>query len=255
LLFDISRVSRWIFTGKAPRGRTALVDADAGMVHWRLHAAPSSRTAIGFGRLSSVWPIWASPVASGGKIYLVADYIPTFGAQNNKDAKPPGLASIVPSRISFYNCTAGTFAPATQSGVEFVNCLAGPGGKGFHDARYPEPGITIRCVSTDETATCWDCGDGYEGNAAGQVVKYVDAAGGGIGVCCPVTAAPMTAAGLRSAPTLKGKAAPVRPSTPVLTQLASVDRSQPSSPEINARGLGKAARLRRRGTLICRLRP
>jgi outer membrane protein assembly factor BamB len=55
------------------------LNADDGSVCWKFRAAPNNRKALGFGRLSSVWPIWASPVAAEGKIYVVAGYLPAFG--------------------------------------------------------------------------------------------------------------------------------------------------------------------------------
>jgi outer membrane protein assembly factor BamB/PKD repeat protein len=92
-----------------------------------------------------------------------------------KQAKPPKLVS---SHISFYNCTATTFDPGNQVGVEFINCLAAPGGKGFHDARYSEPAYANHCVSTDGTATRWDPGDGTGGNTVAQPVKFRGTPGG-----------------------------------------------------------------------------
>jgi outer membrane protein assembly factor BamB len=53
--------------------------ATTGKLLWKFRAAPNNRQAMGFRRLSSVWPIWASPVISNGKVYLVAGYIPSFG--------------------------------------------------------------------------------------------------------------------------------------------------------------------------------
>ena len=53
--------------------------AEDGTLAWKVHAAPNSRTAMGFGRLSSVWPVFASPVLSRGRIYAAAGYMPLFG--------------------------------------------------------------------------------------------------------------------------------------------------------------------------------
>lgn len=55
------------------------LNAADGTVRWKFRGAPNNRKAMGFGRLSSVWPVWASPVASGGKIYFAAGYLPPFG--------------------------------------------------------------------------------------------------------------------------------------------------------------------------------
>jgi len=49
-----------------------------GSVLWKFRAAPNNRKAMGFGRLSSVWPILASPVYKDGKVYFTAGYIPAF---------------------------------------------------------------------------------------------------------------------------------------------------------------------------------
>ncbi|MBA4389071.1 MAG: hypothetical protein C0404_13905, partial [Verrucomicrobia bacterium] len=45
---------------------------------WKFRAAPNARKAMGFGRLSSVWPVWASPVAYTGKVYFVAGFDPSW---------------------------------------------------------------------------------------------------------------------------------------------------------------------------------
>jgi outer membrane protein assembly factor BamB len=55
------------------------LNAADGSVRWKFRAAPNDRKVIGFGRLSSVWPIWGSPVISEGKVYFVAGYIPSCG--------------------------------------------------------------------------------------------------------------------------------------------------------------------------------
>jgi len=83
-----------------------------------------------------------------------------------------------PSGTALRNCTARTFDPANQAEVEFVGCRAAPGGEGFRDAGYSEPGRAFQCVSADGTATVWDSGDGDEGNAVRQAVSFPDAAGG-----------------------------------------------------------------------------
>jgi outer membrane protein assembly factor BamB/PKD repeat protein len=55
------------------------LDAADGAVHWRFRGAPNHRKAIGFGRLSSVWPIWASPVVRQGRVYFAAGYLHLAG--------------------------------------------------------------------------------------------------------------------------------------------------------------------------------
>jgi hypothetical protein len=97
-----------------------------------------------------------------------------------RDGRPdqPLPPKRIGSRTGFYNCTAGTFDSGNQIEVEFVNCLAAPGGKGFLDTFYSEPASTFRCVSTDGTAAVWDSGDGDEGNAVKQTVSFTDAPGG-----------------------------------------------------------------------------
>jgi outer membrane protein assembly factor BamB len=75
---------------KLPGGKNAVIfgsddgwlyclNAAEGKVRWKFRGAPNGRKAIGFGRLSSVWPIWASPVISKGKVYFTAGYLPAFG--------------------------------------------------------------------------------------------------------------------------------------------------------------------------------
>ncbi len=85
-------------------------------------------------------------------------------------------------RVAFINCTAKTFDPANQQGVEFINCLAAPEARneGFRDAAYSEPGCAFHCMSTDATAVRWDGGDGIEANTANQIVNFVDAANGDV---------------------------------------------------------------------------
>src|SRR6185369_9603170 len=60
-------------------GYVYCLNAADGTLRWKFRAAPNNRMAIGFGRLSSVWPVWASPVVSGDRVYLAAGYIPDFG--------------------------------------------------------------------------------------------------------------------------------------------------------------------------------
>lgn len=55
------------------------LDAVDGKARWKFRAAPNNRMAVGFGRLSSVWPVWASPVAVEDKVYFAAGYLPAFG--------------------------------------------------------------------------------------------------------------------------------------------------------------------------------
>lgn len=55
------------------------LNAADGSERWKFRAAPNNRKALGFGRLASVWPIWASPVARDGKVYFAAGYVSTFG--------------------------------------------------------------------------------------------------------------------------------------------------------------------------------
>ena len=55
------------------------LNAADGSERWKFHAAPNNREALGFGRLASVWPIWASPVARDGKVYFAAGYVSSFG--------------------------------------------------------------------------------------------------------------------------------------------------------------------------------
>jgi outer membrane protein assembly factor BamB/PKD repeat protein len=55
------------------------LNAADGKVRWKFRAAPNNRKCMGFGRLSSAWPIWASSVGHNGKVYMVAGYIASFG--------------------------------------------------------------------------------------------------------------------------------------------------------------------------------
>jgi outer membrane protein assembly factor BamB len=55
------------------------LQAQDGAIRWKFHAAPNGRMAMGFGRLSSVWPILASPVICEDKVYVVAGMVPSFG--------------------------------------------------------------------------------------------------------------------------------------------------------------------------------
>ncbi len=45
---------------------------------WKFRAAPNAKKAMGFGRLSSVWPVWASPTVYQGKVYFVAGLFPSW---------------------------------------------------------------------------------------------------------------------------------------------------------------------------------
>ncbi len=60
-------------------GTVYCLNAADGSERWKFRAAPTARKAMGFGRLSSLWPVWASPVASNGRVYFVAGYIPSRG--------------------------------------------------------------------------------------------------------------------------------------------------------------------------------
>ena len=55
------------------------LNAMDGAEYWKFQAAPKVRRAMGYGRLSSVWPIWASPVVCSNKVYFAAGHIPTWG--------------------------------------------------------------------------------------------------------------------------------------------------------------------------------
>jgi hypothetical protein len=88
------------------------------------------------------------------------------------------LGPPVNSRVSFYNCTATTFDPGDQAEVEFINCLAATGGKGFIDNQYTDGAYANHCVSADGTAIRWDSGDGSEGNVINQTATLVNAAAG-----------------------------------------------------------------------------
>jgi len=69
--------------------RVVLIGSDDGWIYclnaadgterWKFRAAPNAREALGFNRLASVWPIWASPVAKDGKVYFAAGYVSYFG--------------------------------------------------------------------------------------------------------------------------------------------------------------------------------
>lgn len=53
------------------------VNALDGTERWRRLLAPNTKKAMGFGRLSSIWPVLASPVIYGGKVYCVAGFLPS----------------------------------------------------------------------------------------------------------------------------------------------------------------------------------
>jgi hypothetical protein len=55
------------------------LNAADGSVRWRFSAAPDNRRVMGFGRLSSAWPVWASPVLHDGKVYFAAGMLPSLG--------------------------------------------------------------------------------------------------------------------------------------------------------------------------------
>jgi hypothetical protein len=97
---------------------------------------------------------------------------PSFlSLRNERRRRPPPLP---PARVAFHNCTAATFDPSDQPEVEFINCLAPPGGKGFHDDQYADGAYANHCVSADASATRWDSGDGSEGNVGNGEVLFVD---------------------------------------------------------------------------------
>ncbi len=116
---------------------------------------------------------------SAGNTSKIENHSTSYYTMNLRDGRkqkqPPVL---LPSRIGFYSCTGLTFDPGNQVNVEFINCLAAPGGKGFLDAGYAQPAYTNHCVSTDDTAARWDRGDRSQGNATKQSVKFLNAAGG-----------------------------------------------------------------------------
>ena len=60
-------------------GYVYCLNAVDGSERWRFRAAPKNWKAMGYGRLSSVWPIWASPVAYNGNVYVVAGHMPSWG--------------------------------------------------------------------------------------------------------------------------------------------------------------------------------
>ena len=55
------------------------LNAADGSEYWKFQAAPNTKKAMGFKRLSSVWPIWASPVVCSNKVYFASGYVPTWG--------------------------------------------------------------------------------------------------------------------------------------------------------------------------------
>lgn len=157
--------------------------------------------ALSLGRGASVSRVLAGAVKLGGGGMAANVAATTLGAAteagfinhhlsyyymdgpNNVNAPYPARPGKTPgktphSHVSFYNCTATTFDPADQAQVEFINCLAAPGGQGFRDVFYADPGYANHCVSTDGSAIRWDCGDGSEGNAANQEVLFKNAAHG-----------------------------------------------------------------------------
>jgi outer membrane protein assembly factor BamB len=55
------------------------LNAADGSERWTFRAAPNAKRAMGFGRLSSVWPVWASPVIHNGKVYFFAGLTASWG--------------------------------------------------------------------------------------------------------------------------------------------------------------------------------
>jgi outer membrane protein assembly factor BamB/PKD repeat protein len=182
--------------GRAKNGFTLKGDIDAAALPFvrieRLVIDPASTLSAGPG--ASIDRILAGTVKLSENAMAANSIASTFAAGNSKNvviqsvssytmnlrdahkqARPPRL---FPSNTGFYNCTAKTFDPGNQVEVAFVNCLAAPGGEGFRDVLYSEPGCAIHCVSADGTATIWDSGDGDEGNLANQTIGFVDAANG-----------------------------------------------------------------------------
>lgn len=116
-----------------------------------------------------------SAAYSGDRLAPSASILALNWRDGSGKQRPPDVANAPDVGVRFYNCTAATFDPGSQSGVTFLNCLARPGGRGFVAARYTHPGVALGCVSTDATATVWDSGRGHEGNQAKQAVKFSDA--------------------------------------------------------------------------------
>ena len=54
------------------------LNAADGAEYWKFQAAINSKKAMVFGRLGSVWPVWASPVVSSNRVYFAAGYVPSW---------------------------------------------------------------------------------------------------------------------------------------------------------------------------------
>jgi alpha-tubulin suppressor-like RCC1 family protein len=59
-------------------GYVYCLNAADGSERWKFRGAPNAKKAMGFGRLGSVWPVLASPVAYAGKVYFIAGAMPTM---------------------------------------------------------------------------------------------------------------------------------------------------------------------------------
>lgn len=59
-------------------GNVYCLNAADGTERWKFAAAPTPKKAMAFKRLSSLWPVWSSPVIHDGKVYFVAGYLPTW---------------------------------------------------------------------------------------------------------------------------------------------------------------------------------
>jgi len=59
-------------------GYVYCLNAADGSERWKFRGAPNAKKAMGFGRLGSVWPVLASPVAYEGKVYFIAGVMPTM---------------------------------------------------------------------------------------------------------------------------------------------------------------------------------
>jgi len=60
-------------------GYVYCLNAADGTERWKFLAAPNTKKAMGFKRLSSIWPVWGSPVLYNGKVYFVAGLLPSQG--------------------------------------------------------------------------------------------------------------------------------------------------------------------------------
>jgi alpha-tubulin suppressor-like RCC1 family protein len=59
-------------------GYVYCLNASNGSERWKFRAAPNANKAMGFGRLGSLWPVHASPVAYDGKVYFMAGVVPNM---------------------------------------------------------------------------------------------------------------------------------------------------------------------------------